>query len=793
MKRYLAATLAVVPLVANAAAAAGAADVAAAHWAPRAALSAAAAARLPVWCEGAYLERDYPQPLSSDAAAHPIAARANRVRYKPDGGAELEGGVVLEQGNRRLAGERVSLRDAGSVAALPAGAALSEPGLALAAAAAELNLTRQEGHLQDARFVWFAPAFRGGAASAARRGATTRLEEARLTRCDPGVDTWELAAAEVSVTAGEAFARARGVALKVKGVPVFYAPRLRIPWSDERQSGFLFPNLSASGDNGIDLGVPYYLNLHPQYDATVTPRYIERRGAGLEIEARALNRFARTTVGGAVLADDALRREAVRSSGGAGSTSARNNRSRWLANIDSRARFGAFSARIDYAAVSDIDYFRDLGTDLAITSRPFLTRFAAARFDRGRFSAGIGGLGFQWLSPRAEPYRRVPEIDASYVGGTLGPLDWSVAGAWTAFDRPQARGNGAGGLAAVTGRRLHLEPTARLPLTRTWGFLNLGAGYRYTRYDLDGAAPTAANMAEPFDANPRRRIAFGDIDAGLFFEREANWRGVALVHTLEPRLYYLRQQFADQSGLPRFDPGEPTFSFEQLFRRNRFSGLDRIGDADQLALGATTRLVDAASGRERLRASLGAIAYFSDRRVALQAIDEDDAHATSPVVGALAARFGRFDVRADFVWDPADAETDELGLAFQYRRDNRRIFNVGHRKRGSFGIDQSDVSFIWPLGRKWSALGRWSYDFDVRRTNEVFAGLEYATCCWQARAVYRRFVASRGVALNGLDPAAADEDEGVLLQFVFRGLADVGGRLESALARGIKGYRREPR
>ena len=744
------------------------------YWKPRSALSAVQAARLPAWCDGAWTERRYDHPRTSDPSSLPIKARARQARYQPAEGVVLEGDVLVEQGNRRLIGPRALVGDDGAVVRLDAGATLSEPGLAMAAASAELNLPAREERLRDIRFLWFDAPFRGLAAQAQRQGATMRMQAARLTRCEPGVDTWELTADEVSVTAGETYGNAHGVALKLKGAPIFYAPRLRIPLSDERQSGFLFPNLSISGDDGLDFGQPYYLNLHPQYDATVTPRYIERRGAGLELETRALTRSAKATVGGALLADDAIH---ARATGGGGN--------RWLANIDHRGRFGAVSTRIDYAATSDMDYFRDLGTDLGVTSRPFLTRYAAARFARRGFAAGISALGFQWLAPRAEPYRRLPEIDLSYVGGALGPLEWSLAGVWTAFDRPEPRRGDHFGIAAATGQRLHLEPVIRLPLARSWGFLSIAGGYRYTGYDLDGLA---AGADEGLDANPRRRIAFGDVDAGLFFERQVSVGGAGLVQTLEPRLYYLRQQFANQDGLPRFDPSEPSFSFQQLFRRNRFAGLDRIGDADQLAMGVTTRFIGAGNGREYLRASLGTIAYFRDRRVALRAAD-DDKHATAPVVGTFASRAGPFHARANLVWDPNDAEADELGFALQYRRDNRRIFNVGHRKRRAHDIDQSDVSLFWPLNRKWSALARWSYDFDIRRTNEVMAGVEYATCCWQARAVYRRFVDARsGFALN---ESAVEEDEGVLLQFVFRGLAGFGGRLESALARGIKGYREE--
>ncbi len=753
-------------------------EIARSYWKARAELPAHRAAALPSWCRGAYVEPDYPEPRDVDSSRFPVRATASRARHRSGAGTELFGDVVLSQGNRLLQGPRAVLhRDSGRIE-LPDGGILSEPGITLTSVRADIETGARQAQLSDVKFLLFDTEFRGTAHAVERHDDAWSFSDARITRCGPDSRAWEIAATHLAVEEDAGFARARSAKVRVRGVPVFYAPRLRIPLSAERQSGFLFPSAGTSRDAGVRLELPYYLNLAPNYDATVTAHHASKRGTGAELEARHLSRFARTEATGAFLAGDRqydgrFDRDDFRDLGLPGRFEPAD---RWLLGLDHLGQIGAATTRIDAVAASDDDYFRDLGTGLAVTSRAYLTRFAEARYARGGLTAGISGLGFQMLEERREPYRRLPEIDVSYAGARAGPFEWSLATVWTAFDHPES-----GKVPIPGGRRLHVEPRMRLPMQRSWGFLNVGAGYRYTGYDLDDALIR-------IDGTPERGIAFGDIDAGLFFERDAAIGGRTLIQTLEPRIHYLRQQFADQADLPRFDASEPSFSIPQLFRRNRFSGLDRIGDANRVAVGLTSRLLHADTGREYVRASVGTIAHFEDRRVTLRGRPTDaEQHETSPVVAEFASRAGRFSATAGITWDPADAEEDEVGVAVQYRRDNRRIVNIGHRKRRLSRIDQSDVSFVWPLGGRVAALGKWNYDFERERTNEALLGFEYADCCWQVRLLYHRHVEPRSL----YTVTEADDDEGILLQFVFRGLAGFGAGVERVLAQGIKGYREE--
>ena len=553
--------------------------------------------------------------------------------------------------------------------------------------------------------------------------------------------------------------------VKLKGVPIFYSPWLRVPASADRQTGFLFPNAGYSGDEGVDLAMPFYLNLAPNYDATLTPRHVSERGTGLATELRYLNGFAETEVVGAVLPDD--RRYAEESVAS----------DRWLSRVRHRGRFGGFTTFVDYAAVSDADYFRDLGTDQDAVGQGHLRRFAEIRYADGGLSMGLSAQAFQMLEPRAEPHRRVPTLDLTYGGRLVGALGWTLGASWTSFDPSEEP---AGSRArTVAGERTHVESRVQLPFLRPWGFLKLGAGYRYTSYALEGDSFTT-------DATPERAMAFSDVDGSLFFDRDLGERSV---WTLEPRAYYLYQGYEAQDSLPLFDTSFTTFSYPRLFRRDRFSGLDRIGDANQLSVGVTSRLLDRATGRERIRASIGRIFFFEDQRVTLRGPSHGDvSRSASAFAGELAARMGAFTVRGGGVWDPEHADALEYGVSLRYRSSNDRIVNVARRLRRDAGIDQGEVSAIWPLSDRWSAVGKWNYDVENTRSNEVIAGFGYASCCWQARLLYRRLIEPAPVGAR----ADVEIDEGVMVQFVLRGLAGVGGRVETLLSRAIPGYREEP-
>jgi LPS-assembly protein len=761
-------------------------DPATSDWKARSELSAAMLQTMPAYCTGMYVEPSYPLPLSSNPASEPLRASGGSVEYWIDDRAVLSRDVKLTQGNRSLVTPSATLDIAHQRAKIDQGLLLREPGFAVRARTADVNLETGEAQLGATAFVLYENRLRGEAQGIAKDSAgNLTMTKGYFTRCEPGSNGWRVTSSSVQIDKGAVFGTAHDAVMRVHNVPVLYTPFIKFPVTDERVSGFLLPNIGYSGEDGLDIGTPYYFNLAPNYDATVTPRNISERGPGMEAEFRHMSRWEQSAIGAAFLYDDdrydgRFSRDEFEELNRPGEFKTEN---RWLLSVDHRGTLGNVRTFIDYGAVSDADYFGDLGTDLQVKGRVDLGRTGSVEWARDGMVARLWAQRFQNLDPdRPEPYERLPEV-LLRKDADLGPFRWSLGGTWSEFDR---HNENFGGISRIVGSRSHFDPRISLPLIAPWGFATTTVAFRYTLYNLE-RVPTG------IDETPEREIWMGSADGGLYFDRDTSLFGRGLVQTLEPRVYYLFQDFADQSTLPNFDASGLTFSFDQLFRENRFSGVDRIGDANQTSVGVTTRFLDAATSHEYFRASVGQILYLDDRKVTLAGAPSDaDEHSRSSFAGELTATiFSTWRLSTVTVWDARDSEFDEVSFGATYLHDNRHIFNMAYRyvpEDPSAGqperIDQFDVAGYWPVSDHWSLLGRWNYDLDKGWTIEAFAGIEYSDCCWQFRAIAQQTLENPGELIQ----RNLERERGVFLQVVFRGLAGVGNKVDSLMEHGIKGY-----
>jgi LPS-assembly protein len=325
---------------------------------------------------------------------------------------------------------------------------------------------------------------------------------------------------------------------------------------------------------------------------------------------------------------------------------------------------------------------------------------------------------------------------------------------------------------SVTGIRWDLRPYVTLPYRTASTFVVPKATLRYTGYSLDGRAPGLSD-------DPSRLLPTFSLDSGLFLERHTLFASRQLVQTLEPRLYYLFTPFDRQDDLPVFDTGEYTFSFAQLFREDRFSGADRVGDAHQVTLALTTRFLDERSGAELLRASIGQIRYLRDRKVTLPGVARDTTRGSDLVAEVVANLDRRWRVSAGAQWDPRETRTDRNTVAVRYQPDDRRVLNLAYRFVRD-AVEQTDLSFAWPVAQHWRAVGRWNYSLEGSTTLETFAGVEYEDCCWGFRVGGRRYLNSFG----------GEHNTAVFAQLVLKGLTALGDAREF-LSRSIPGYRNE--
>ncbi len=590
---------------------------------------------------------------------------------------------------------------------------------------------------------------RGAAGDVRMRGqGVIELADVKYTACPPGNEDWELRAGEISLNQQTRIGTGRDVRLDFKGVPILYTPWISFPVGDQRKSGVLFPTIGNSGKTGTMLAVPWYWNIAPNRDTTLFTRYYSSRGLRLDPEFRYLTDSSRGILYGEYLFDD-------RERGG----------SRSFVELRHATRFRPRTRlHIDAANVSDSNYFEDFGSGFEGTSVTFLNRSAELRHDTRHWSLVGRAQDYQVIDDLLpdvdEPYALAPQLAAL---GRWRDLPGGLSVALRAEASNYLRDLGPQGL------RLDVEPSLGWRVDRHGTYLAADAALRHTSYSL-------SDVAAGLDDSPTRSAPILSLDTGLVLERAVGSHRQRL-QTIEPRLLYLYVPFREQDDLPVFDTALPDLNLVQLFRTNRYVGADRVSDANQVAVGLTTRLLDSAGGRQYLSATLGQAFYFDDPRVRLP--DEPvSSRASSDVVGELElSAYQDWSARVGVQWDPENTHIAKSDFSLQYRPASDRVINAGYRLQRD-SIEQFDVSAAWPISREWRGFGRWVYSMRESKTLDQFIGLEYGSCCWALRLITRRYVGSR----------TGDTDTSIGLQLELKGLSSVGVDNEAFLRGTIRGY-----
>ena len=590
---------------------------------------------------------------------------------------------------------------------------------------------------------------------------------------------------------------ARNVRLNIKDWPVLYIPWLRYPLSDKRATGLLFPNVLTGNDNGLDFAQPIYLNLAPHYDATLTPRWVQERGMMAEAEFRYLTPSTLTVLSGGYLWDD---------DGGSNNDPEFMGQDRWTASIDHRGGFGsAWSSLVDYTDVSDTDYFRDIDSaSLEVGSASHLNQQVKFGYDTEHWDLAVQAQQFETLIINGrEQYRQLPRVDANgHYRFRDTDLVLRLKQHYIVFDHSEDDIEGTGtplttdsANTTITGQRFRGEYSIAWDKEWLWGFFKPRLSAKYINYQLED--PLMGYSEE----SPDVFVPVASLDTGLFFERDMPFFQ-ELIHSLEPRLFYVNSEFEDQSAIPNFDTSDLTFGYHQLFREDRFSGGDRIGDANKVTLGVTSRFIERHTGVERFRFSIGQVYYIDDRQVTLLPQAEAELNRDSSDIavelGGYIARHWRY--QADVIANDDDGVINKGSMSLRYNDREDRIFNLSYRYTrrenvlagDSFvrsDIDQLDTSMVYPLGANWSILAKYYYDLNTRQELEAFAGIEYTSCCWSASVVARRWIDRDDNFIIG-DPDL-EHNNGIFFQIQFRGLAGTGTRVENILREGIYGYNQQ--
>jgi LPS-assembly protein len=702
-----------------------------------------------------------PGPSDEDVeTGGPVDLEAGGLTYRQDTQViEAGGDARLSRGGQRIEADRITYDRRSGDVATTGETYLQYPGLRILGDDARLNLDSSQGRMDDVRYRLSGPInLRGSAAVVHIDDAQlTRYDDIVYTTCPPGSNAWSLRAGSLRLDQHTGRGIAKNARLRIRGIPVLYTPYLEFPIDNRRKSGFLIPSVGSSDDNGVELMAPYYWNIAPNLDATFYPRYMSRRGLMLGGEFRYLTRRDRGTIDVQVLPRDAADEED-------GTRAAAAVREQGLF-------FGRLSTSLDYSIVSDDRYLEDFGNNIDATSTRFLTQRGDVTYLGRGWSLLTRLQAFQTLdpdlSPESRPYGQLPQLLFTLSPRTFeGGLSAGLQADYTYFDHNHL----------VHGQRFSVSPTLSWPLQRSYGHLIPTANLYLTSYSLQDAAPGQPN-------DPGHAIPSVNLNGKLIFERDASWLGEQALQTLEPRVYYLYTPYVDQDDAPVFDSSELTFNFSNLFRSNRFTGRDRIGDANQLTAALTSRTLRAASGEELFRLSLGQIFYFADRRVQIAGPEQTERQ--SPFAGELAATlFDNWQGRASFEWDP-ERDQDQWQrrtLQLQYLDPKDRLLNLAYRADDTVAPDNryedADLSFRLPLGERVEVVGRWLYSLLREETVDAFAGIEFGRCCWRVRLVGRHFK-------RRPDEAASTS---VMLQLELAGLGAIGSPVGNFLEREIYGY-----
>ena len=703
----------------------------------------------------------YDRPLvQGDTNSLPVTITADNAKGNYPDNATFTGNVDINQGNSRLQADEVQLHQKqpeGAAAPVRTVDALGnvhydDNQVILKGPKAWSNLNTKDTNVWEGDYQMVGRQGRGNADLMKQRGENryTILENGSFTSCLPGSNTWSVVGSEVIHDREEQVAEIWNARFKLGPVPVFYSPYLQLPVGDKRRSGFLIPNAKYSTTNYFEFYLPYYWNIAPNMDATITPHYIHKRGNIMwENEFRYL-----THAGAGLMELDYLPSDKVYEDDSINNPSG-DDRHRWLfywqhaGVMDQVWRFN-----VDYTKVSDSTYFNDFTTKYGSSTDGYATQKFSAGYAIENFNATVSSKQFQVFSNQTRStYGAEPQLDVNWYQNDVGPFDTRIYGQAVHFvntnsDMPEAT-------------RLHIEPVVNLPWSNDWASLDTEAKMMATHYqqkNLDNYNTTNdANLEESVN----RTLPQFKMDGKLIFERDMNLAS-GYTQTLEPRMQYLYVPYRDQSNINNYDSAFLQSDYSGLFRDRTYGGLDRIASANQLTSGVTTRVYDDAAV-ERFNVSVGQIYYFTESRTGDDDINWEKDNKTGSLVWAGDTYWrmtDRWGLRGGVQYDTRLNNVSTSSTSLEYRRDEDRLVQLTYRyaspeyiqatlpnftaQQYKEGISQVGGTASWPIADRWSVVGAYYFDTNTSKPADQMVGLQYNSCCYALRVGYER-------KLNGWD------------------------------------------
>ncbi|CAH1208856.1 LPS-assembly protein LptD [Candidatus Nitrotoga sp. BS] len=678
----------------------------------------------------------------------PAYISAQRLEGQTENQIVASGDVELRKRGQTVFADRVVYQQTSQELVADGAVRLEQNGMQMQGPHVKLNLDTNIGEMTKPVFTLAANNSRGNADILLMKGQQKySVQNVEYTMCPIGNDDWLLKASQLEIDSNSQVGVARNARVEFLGVPILYMPWMNFSLTNKRQSGFLGPIFGSTARSGSEVSLPYYWNIAPNRDATIEPRVMAKRGLMVKNEFRYLDTNYAGEAHLDILPNDTL-----------------TNSTRLRSSLRHAHNFGnGLSASTNLNYVSDDAYFRDMSNLLSETSLTNLVREGVLNYGGGWWNATARMQSYQTLqdpaAPVAEPYRRLPQITL----GALRPLaggDMAFTGELVSFSHPTS----------VNGRRLVMYPSLSYPLITAPSFyMTPKFGVHYTDYSLG-----ANNVGALPDSS--RTLPIVSLDSGMALERDWKVGKREYVQTLEPRAYFLYIPYRNQNQLPNFDTAQADFNFAQMFTENRFFGNDRIGDAQQVTLSLTSRLLDANSGAERLRVAIGQRFSFKTPLVNLVSPVEATNSKSDILLAVLGQVTPAWSLNSALQYNPNQARTEKLNVGARYQPESGKVLNLGYRfTRNS--LRQVDISTQWPLSQRWHAMARWNYSLQDNRILELLTGVEYNACCWTARVVAQRFAT-----------ATNEVSTGIFMQLELSGLVRIGSDPLNALRQSIAGF-----
>jgi LPS-assembly protein len=675
----------------------------------------------------------------------PVVIEAGYAHAQMGVQASFRDGVELNQGDRHLKAEQAVVDQQNNTLTADGSISYSDNLISVESEQLSADLLSRRASLANAQYQLHGLQGRGEASNLQISDKqNVSLEKAVYTGCPPGDKSWSISADSIVVDQEEEWAIAHNAVVRVMDIPILYLPYFTYPISDRRRSGLLFP--SYSSNDGGDISTPFYWDIAPEYDATITPREMVNRGVQLSSEFRYLVDEQQGQFNIEYMPNDL-----------------QENEDRTLAYWSHDGFYKKhWEFEVDYTRVSDDSYLSDLGSDVASSSDTELNQRGEVSYHELNWDAGIIINHFQILDDSDEaPHQLMPQLYFSGLWDSgVSPIQFGLDAEVSKFSHEDS--------SLYQGERFHVEPSLQIPMTLPAGFINTELSVMHTRYSQD------INDYSDLSESVVRTLPKFRLHTGLNLERNIIWADRSYRQTLEPQLQYLYIPYQDQSDIGIYDSDELQQDYHALFRDVRYSGLDRIADANQITIGATTRFFDQNS-KERLRLAIGQKVNISESRVTL---DDDEDAVTDVLATELDASFSdEWFFHAGSQFDTSNDELSKANSALEWQPDPLRMIQLNYRYAMETESMVSDVNQLglktsWPINNSIHFVGSYYRDLDLGRTSDLYTGIQFNSCCWSVRLGYKKELSTSYLSDGSLSDTGTLESS-FSIKFEIKGIGGI--------------------